>query len=239
MSFAVMSQPVPTMQLVRKPPFPSDDSLCEMTHFPYSESQIYEFKRNIQHYAVKIMGTICAFLNSQGGYLVFGIDDETLEIIGVRNDQKSIDNFIIDIDRIYHLHRIVETRRMARLLKENIVVRIINHPCGRLVVVDVSPCVDCAYQLSNGSTYIRLNASNMLERTGRFYTEEEARNLIKNKQEKAVKKYEARINYMREECNEKIKEIDQLTTLLYQRILQDKVSAERQSNNINIACCIC
>jgi predicted HTH transcriptional regulator len=227
------------MQLIRKPPFPSDEALADATHFPYSESQIYEFKRNIQHYESKVMGTICAFLNSQGGYLVFGIDDETLEIVGVKNDQKSIDNFIIDIDRIYHLQRIVETRHMARLLKENIVVRTMAHPRGKLLIVDVSPCAECSYQLCNGSSYVRLNASNMLERAERFYTEEEARNLVKNKEHKAATKYDRLVRSLRDECNEKNREIDQLTALLFQRILQDKMSAEKQTHTVNIACCIC
>jgi predicted HTH transcriptional regulator len=179
--------------LRRKPPFPSDDEILASTHFPYPESQIYEFKKSIQHYDKKIIGSICAFLNSQGGYLVFGIDDDTLEITGINNDMKSVDKFIVYIDTIFHMSRIVETTTMETLQRENISIRRLDHSQGTLFVIDVSPYIGHRYQLSDGTSYERLNASNLMKKVSRIYTEEEVLNLIRNKEDKLRNIYEKRI----------------------------------------------
>jgi predicted HTH transcriptional regulator len=189
--------PVVAVMLRRKPPFPPDYELFTSTHFPYPESQIYEFKKSLQHYDKKILGTICAFLNSQGGYFVFGIDDETLEITGVRNDRKSVDTFLIDIDSIFHLSRIVDTTTMDAVQRENIVLSRIEHPRGTILVIDVSPIIGHRYQLSDGTSYERLNASNLMKKVTRLYTEEEMMNIIRNKEDKLRNRYEKYIESLK------------------------------------------
>lgn len=51
------------------------------------ESDILEFKRELPSKDSKLMKTVVAFANSHGGKIIFGIDDETLEILGIENDK--------------------------------------------------------------------------------------------------------------------------------------------------------
>ena len=49
------------------------------------ESQNIEYKSTLPDKSEKYMETIVAFANTQGGKLIVGVDDQTLEIVGVKN----------------------------------------------------------------------------------------------------------------------------------------------------------
>lgn len=49
------------------------------------ESQNIEYKSTLPDKSEKYMKTIVAFANTQGGKLIVGVDDQTLEIVGVKN----------------------------------------------------------------------------------------------------------------------------------------------------------
>jgi len=51
------------------------------------ESDTLEFKRDLPSKDSKLMKTIVAFANSHGGKIVFGIDDENLDIIGIESER--------------------------------------------------------------------------------------------------------------------------------------------------------
>lgn len=53
------------------------------------ESRNVEYKVTVPEKSEKYMKTVVAFANGRGGKIVFGIDDKTLEIVGM------------DIDNIY------------------------------------------------------------------------------------------------------------------------------------------
>ena len=40
-----------------------------------------------------------------GGYLVIGVEDDTRRIVGIKTD-KSMDNFLLMLDTIYHHHHL-------------------------------------------------------------------------------------------------------------------------------------
>ena len=51
------------------------------------ESSVLEFKRELPTDGKKYLKTIVAFANSKGGKIVFGVDDKTLDIVGVDNSK--------------------------------------------------------------------------------------------------------------------------------------------------------
>ena len=63
--------------------------ICKMTieEIKKGETEKLEFKREIPSKDSKLMKTVVAFSNSHGGRIVFGVDDETHEIIGIENEK--------------------------------------------------------------------------------------------------------------------------------------------------------
>lgn len=59
-------------------------TLQEIEH---GETEFLEFKRDFPSKDSKLMKTVAAFSNGKGGKIVFGVDDETHEIIGIENDK--------------------------------------------------------------------------------------------------------------------------------------------------------
>lgn len=51
------------------------------------ESSVLEFKRELPTDGKKYLKTIVAFANGKGGRIIFGVDDKTLEIVGVDKDK--------------------------------------------------------------------------------------------------------------------------------------------------------
>lgn len=60
------------------------DGMSENVLFS-GESQNIEYKSTLPDKSEKYMETIVAFANTQGGKLIVGVDDQTLEIVGVKN----------------------------------------------------------------------------------------------------------------------------------------------------------
>ena len=50
------------------------------------ETETLEFKREIPSKDSKLMKTVVAFSNCHGGRILFGVDDETHEIVGIENE---------------------------------------------------------------------------------------------------------------------------------------------------------
>lgn len=155
--------------------FNIDSSEFDNEFFKYSESNFFEFKSSIC-INNKISETICAFLNSRGGYMIFGIADD-LKIDGIVNSTtKDIDNFILHIDNILHDNIIIgnHNNRIISLNQENISVYKITNIYGKnIVVIKIIPSSMTSYQLKSGNVYYRLSASNKRERNTRFYSETE------------------------------------------------------------------
>ena len=54
------------------------------------ESDTLEFKREFPDKEKKVLKTIAAFANCSGGTVVIGVDDETLEVVGVNEELHTI-----------------------------------------------------------------------------------------------------------------------------------------------------
>ncbi len=146
-------------------PFPSIEGL---TTFPYPEGIQFEFKKTFTSVARsvktkdKLYQTICAFLNTQGGYLIYGIDDETREIHGVPiTKSKELDAFLLKVDNIYHSNILMQENGTP-LVPGTVVATIVpvtkyqTHLC--IVKVTPTPGVTCIFH--SGEKYVRLSASN-------------------------------------------------------------------------------
>ena len=68
--------------------------------FPYNESDTLEYKESFSDNGMKkYIESICGFLNSGGGKLIFGIKDN-LELVGLNLKSNQIDKCILKIDQI-------------------------------------------------------------------------------------------------------------------------------------------
>ncbi|MBR5889227.1 MAG: ATP-binding protein [Akkermansia sp.] len=53
------------------------------------ESEVLEFKRELPSKDKKVMKTVVAFANCQGGRIIFGVDDKTHEVLGVSENDRA------------------------------------------------------------------------------------------------------------------------------------------------------
>jgi predicted HTH transcriptional regulator len=156
--------------------------LDNCTTFPLPEGTNLEFKLSFNSsMSEKIIATICGILNSGGGYLVIGVEDETRRIAGIKTD-KSMDNFLLMLDSIYHHHHLkkldgtpvplgtIKSGTVAAANGKEVLVVTINSESGE------------KYTVKDGSIWYRLAASNFKQTTlPAIYTEKELDVLINKK----------------------------------------------------------
>lgn len=151
------------------------------THFPLPEGTNLEFKVGFNSsMAEKIYATLCGILNSGGGYLVIGVEDETRLIRGIKTD-KSMDHFLITLDNIYH-HGHIRCGDGNVIPLGTITSGIIQAAGGKeLLVVSCTPKEGEIYTAKDGSPWYRLSASNFRKTSlPPFYTEKDVENMINN-----------------------------------------------------------
>jgi predicted HTH transcriptional regulator len=159
--------------------FPKVDN-C--TTFPLPEGTNLEFKIGFNSsMAEKIIATLCGILNSGGGYLVIGVEDETRRIVGIKTD-KSMDNFLLMLDSIYHHHHLKKldgTPIPLGTIKSGTVQAANNK---ELLVVTVTSEPGEKYTVKDGSIWYRLAASNFKQTTlPNIYSEKELDVIINKK----------------------------------------------------------
>jgi predicted HTH transcriptional regulator len=159
--------------------FPKVDN-C--TTFPLPEGTNLEFKIGFNSsMAEKIIATLCGILNSGGGYLVIGVEDETRRIVGIKTD-KSMDNFLLMLDSIYHhqhLKKLDGTPIPLGTIRSGTVQAANNK---ELLVVTVTSEPGEKYTVKDGSIWYRLAASNYKQTTlPSIYSEKELDVIITKK----------------------------------------------------------
>ncbi len=166
-----------------------NDTDFDNIKFPYNESNNFEFKQSIHddYDYNKYVETICGFLNTGGGYLIFGIADN-LDTVGINIGQKRLDKFILKIDEIIRSNKIIgfnnETKEFVKLSNTNIITKLItNKANNKFLIIQSIPEPNIKYQLAEGTIYYRLGASNYFEKTERIITQAhfdyECKNIIK------------------------------------------------------------
>jgi predicted HTH transcriptional regulator len=161
--------------------------------FKHYESDEVELKESVNIGLFdKYKETICAFLNNNGGNLIFGIKDN-LDIVGLR-DNVELDKFVCRLDAIISGGLIVcyeedsNNKNIVNILPDAIKTKIIINDVGKkflLVIVKREDGME--YQLNNGQIFHRLNASNYNVRSDKLYTQSQL-NLSVRVMEKELRK---------------------------------------------------
>ncbi len=157
--------------------------------FKFSESTMFEYKVSINQQTgfQKYLETICAFLNTKGGFLIFGINDN-LNLSGLSMANSDIDKFILKIDNILSTNQIIgrtNNNTTTRLTPRNLSVEsIVNSQKKKFLIIKAVPNPDISYQLDNGKKYFRLGASNLFDKEERFYKQADLDNAIRTAEEK-------------------------------------------------------
>jgi predicted HTH transcriptional regulator len=231
------------------PEFPTNDELLNMNAFPYPEGYQWEYKENIPK-SIELTATVCALLNTRGGYIVIGIRDKDLAICGIPETStlKHIDNFLLVCDDIYHQGLVIQEDG-SRLKQATITAELRTLADGRrLIVIRVTPEVGMKYARHCGKIYIRLAASNYLMRSSRYYTENEFLTHEVSIRRHVMKEYKELVNDLYNDINtgydkeKQLKRVVESTEkLLYQKILEEKRHAEKKIQegkwSINILTC--
>ncbi len=161
-------------------------SICEIKSMlnntlVFPESNVIEYKVNIHSNMMdKYIETICAFLNSNGGTIIFGVDD-SLKPIGLKH--KTFDKLLLQFDNIIHqnlIYGLDSNDNQHQINKNNIDVHIIKNNLNQVfIVVDVNIIkLDITYRLKNGNVFYRLHASNYLNKIEQVYTEQMLNNKL-------------------------------------------------------------
>lgn len=126
---------------------------------PNSESQIRETKRVSGKMVSKALETVCAFANTQGGWLVLGVEDATKakgqdRLYGIEENPEAVDELLRKLNS--HLLPTVDGIEVSRV------------PCtlrdggdGFLVALYV-PASDKVHSILDDGTWTRLQASNRM-----------------------------------------------------------------------------
>lgn len=138
------------------PPLPD---ISTLTHFPIPESNWLEFKVATTPCMLnKLPITICALLNSSGGYIVVGVEDASLLIVGISVIE--YDRLALFVDNIFRSGSVLrfdgkilplETLKCSHEMTSN---------GKRIAVIKITPEEDTKYKLRNNEMYYRLSASN-------------------------------------------------------------------------------
>lgn len=162
--------------------------LDNCTHFPLPEGTNLEFKIGFNSsMAEKIYATICGILNSGGGYLVIGVEDETRRIVGIKTD-KSMDYFLLSLDNIYH-HGNIRLQDGNPLPVGTIRSGTVAAADGKeVLVVTCTPRDGDKYTIRDGSVYYRLAASNFKQTAmTTVYSQTEMDTILRQQLEKQKK----------------------------------------------------
>lgn len=186
------------------------------------ESQQIEYKRSTSS-RKKLIQTLCGFLNTNGGYMLFGIEDD-LYVTGII--QKHVDQIARSVDDIIRDNSIINTTTGEPLHHRElttITIPITDEPCRVVMAIRaLSLHPGSIYSLVSGERVYRLNASNHVIRGPPTEFERLNRRVCDLMTEIAkVKKFNSILT-------ERLHSSDIVLGELYDRILADKAAAEKR-----------
>ena len=233
MFFKAYSPPIAYSNGNMLAPFPSDDEMQHMDHFPYPEGYQYEFKENLIG-TEKLVSTICALLNYKGGYIVIGVRDVDLGIIGLPKaaNEKKVDSFLLICDNIFHQNIIIKEDGTPLDVDSLRIRRLVSNG-RRLVILEINPKPNTKYQSNDGSRWIRVSASNYRVSTIRLLREVDVARQLYSQQRKIQEEYKDLIEALGEEVKKGMGKTEHLEAelkwtqkVLFEKILADKAVAE-------------
>ena len=236
------------------PMLPSVSELAALETFPFPEGHQWEFKENVIDNS-KLHPLICAFLNGAGGYLILGVRDVDLAIMGMPNTttSKQIDAFMLRCDDIMHCGFVL--KEDGKTISPNAVTASVVSldSTRKIVIVRVEPETGVRYICKNGDMYIRLSASNhrfgsqnyvdsaelkhRLSIIEQRMAKEKQRDLARIQNEcrglvavanKAVDEARGKLRVALEDTGDAKEEAAFAVKLLWEKILAEKVKAEER-----------
>lgn len=129
--------------------------------FPGRESNTMEFKLSLSNIIKnKCISTICSFLNSKGGYIVFGVEDKDRRIVGIDCSPAELDEHLLWFDGLYHSKRITDIDG-NKLKPGTLEVQTLKVTAADrfVVVLTMTPEPGVSYKCQDGTAWHRLAAS--------------------------------------------------------------------------------
>jgi predicted HTH transcriptional regulator len=229
--------------------------LTDLDTFPYPESSWLEFKETVEAAKNKLIPTVCAFLNTEGGYLVVGVVDISLDLKGIRKT-KEYDGLVLLVDNIYHTKNIISEDGNSVPIGHVSIKLIETATKAKLAVVTVLPGNGVKYKcLMPGRTslytsYYRLNASNyniLNHIENKIYTQEDlnaALQVVRDKyQDKVYSEKEfrqtlwAKTNKLQEKINKQAEQFQEVlgASKEIERKLEDILEERRKQDKLLMA----
>lgn len=138
-------------------------------NFPGHENDVTEFKRSFNpDHIKKYLQTMCAFLNTKGGNIIFGITDNGI-IEGFSCSLQLLDKIQLFVDQAYNF--IVRSDHTPVFSKLFFVKHELITYNRSIVIITCIPEENTSYKLMTGDIYVRLNASIKRVKDVRLYTE--------------------------------------------------------------------
>jgi hypothetical protein len=180
--------------------------------FPWPEGQQFEFKETWGACTTsKMHETICAFLNSAGGYLIYGIQDSG-KILGISREEA--DKVLLRADDIYHTKKIVHIETGKELTPSCVrgsIMRLCTtlhtatgiqkpQPTERFLAILTISSLDHnnTYRMICGDIMIRLSASNFRSKSTTLSTYEEIIRENRHLEAEKTKYYHERNRFRKE-----------------------------------------
>jgi predicted HTH transcriptional regulator len=137
--------------------------------YPYPESSQLEFKKTFhvnQH--AKYRETMCAFLNTNGGHMIFGILNNCV-ISGCILSESEKDNILLFIDSTFTILKNCNGENMSKDI-----IKVYFEEIAKNLYIIIISCYKSdntyKYQFLGGDSWIRMNASNMKRNCSKLYS---------------------------------------------------------------------
>lgn len=192
--------------------------------FPFKCGQYFEFQREIS----TSLDTMCAFLNSGGGYLLLGIS-ENGAIEGISNmTTKQFDCFCLGVDSITRARNILSTNGNSLKPRNIIVSQVVRKSSKSIVIVQIAPDEGAEYQKSDGIIFHRVGPSNFKVSTSKMLTVQEVDRRIQEENRRTKSEYDGLLNAMKIELALIEEEKDKMIKMLHSKILAEKSKVEEE-----------
>lgn len=196
--------------------------------YPYPESSQLEFKKSFHvNQTSKYRETICAFLNTEGGHIIYGILDNCV-INGCTLTELEKDTILLFVDGIY---TILKNTDGGNIPKD--AIKVYFEEIAKNMYIVIISCYKLnntneQYQFLGGDSWIRMNASNMKMNVGKLYTVQDV-STIKSK---FYKKCEESIVRIKKDYERSYNKCEADTIIYISDIFDNKVKKEKEMMNI-------
>ena len=126
--------------------------------FPHPEGTQVEFKKSFHtNQLEKYRQTICAFLNTNGGHIIFGVSNDC-SITGCNIKQTDIDIILLFVDSLYEILK----KSDGNHIEQNTLKVRIDEIAKNIYIIIISCYREgkYIYQFLSGESWTRINASN-------------------------------------------------------------------------------